>query len=67
MAMMLKVTIWGTEDRDWNACGENTVKKEEVSEVAVAVSTKTYDTNPSLAPLTILNKNHRVLLTLNNL
>lgn len=68
MAMMFRVRIWGIKDKNWNACGENTVKKEgRVSEVAVAVSIKKYNTNPSLDPLTVLNKYHRVLLTLNNL
>lgn len=65
--MMLTVRIWGFEDRDWNACGENAVKKEEGSKVAVSVSTKKYNTSLSLAPYMILKKYYRVLLKLNNL
>ena len=47
MAMTLRVRVWQLEDRDWNVCGENIVKKEiGGSKVVVLVSTKTHDTDP---------------------
>lgn len=49
MAMTLRQRMWGTEDKNWNRCAENIVKKEirGASTVVVAVSTK-QDMNPSL-------------------